>query len=81
MLEVISKPISGNHPESARCVQVSKASPPFSKGGQGGLDKPLIIPLNPPLGKGDLKTSFSILAWLRNVFEPEVGFETGSNHA
>ena len=30
--------------------------PPFSKGGQGGLYKRLIIPLNPPLKKGDLTT-------------------------
>jgi len=32
-----------------------KNYPLFSKGGQGGLDNRLIIPLNPPLGKGDLK--------------------------
>jgi hypothetical protein len=30
--------------------------PLFSKGGQGGLNNRLIIPLNPPLGKGDFKT-------------------------
>jgi hypothetical protein len=29
--------------------------PPFLKGGKGGLNKCLIIPLNPPLKKGDLK--------------------------
>jgi hypothetical protein len=29
--------------------------PPFFKGGQGGLRNRFIIPLNPPLGKGDLK--------------------------
>ena len=29
--------------------------PPFLKGGKGGLDKRLIIPLNPPLEKGDFK--------------------------
>ena len=27
--------------------------PPFLKGGKGGLNKRLIIPLNPPLEKGD----------------------------
>jgi hypothetical protein len=39
----------------------------------------MIIYPNPPLGKGDLKPSFSILAWLRNVFGPEIGFETDIN--
>jgi hypothetical protein len=34
--------------------------PPFLKGGKGGLNNHLIIPLNPPLGKGDL--DFPILA-------------------
>jgi hypothetical protein len=28
------------------------------KGGQGGINKRLIIPLNPPLEKGDLKFRF-----------------------
>jgi hypothetical protein len=28
-------------------------SPPFSKGSKGKLDKRSIIPLNPPLKKGD----------------------------
>jgi hypothetical protein len=32
--------------------------PPFFKGGQGGLYNRLIIPLNPPLGKGDFKRAF-----------------------
>jgi hypothetical protein len=32
--------------------------PPFFKGGQGGLYKPLIIPLNPPLEKGDFIMAF-----------------------
>ena len=32
--------------------------PPFFKGGQGGLYNRLIIPLNPPLEKGDFKTAF-----------------------
>jgi hypothetical protein len=36
-------------------IQVGFFLPPFSKGGQGGLNKRLIIPLNPPLKKGDLK--------------------------
>jgi len=33
---------------------MGKELSPFSKGGQGGLNKRLIIPLNPPLEKGDL---------------------------
>jgi hypothetical protein len=32
--------------------------PPFLKGGQGGLYKRLIIPLNPPLEKGDFLRGF-----------------------
>ena len=32
--------------------------PPFFKGGQGGLYNHLIIPLNPPLEKGDFKKAF-----------------------
>jgi hypothetical protein len=32
--------------------------PPFFKGGEGGLYKHLIIPLNPPLEKGDFKRAF-----------------------
>jgi hypothetical protein len=35
--------------------------PPFLKGGKGGLNKRLIIPLNPPLRKGDLKLQASRL--------------------
>jgi hypothetical protein len=31
--------------------------PPFFKGGQGGLYKHPIIPLNSPLKKGDFKTA------------------------
>ena len=34
-------------------------SPPFLKGGQGGLGKSLIIRPNHPLKKGDLKPSAS----------------------
>jgi len=30
--------------------------PPFPKGGQGGLANHLVIPLNPPLEKGDFET-------------------------
>jgi hypothetical protein len=37
---------------------MAKNHPPFSKGGQGGLNKRLIIPLNPPLEQGDFKTTF-----------------------
>jgi hypothetical protein len=36
-------------------IRVGGFLPPFSKGGQGGLTNSLIIPLNPPLKKGDLK--------------------------
>jgi hypothetical protein len=32
--------------------------PPFLKGGQGGLNNRLIIPLNPPFRKGGLKPRF-----------------------
>ena len=35
----------------------SQFLPPFSQGGQGGLNNRLIIPLNPPLRKGDFKAS------------------------
>ena len=51
-LEVISKPNSGvnlNHPGG---VYVCKELPSFLKVGMGGLDKSLLIPLKPPLGKG-----------------------------
>jgi hypothetical protein len=33
--------------------------PPFSKGGPGGINRRLVIPLNPPLKKGDFKSAFS----------------------
>ena len=33
--------------------KITAIFPPFLKGGQGGLCKALIIPLNPPLEKGD----------------------------
>jgi hypothetical protein len=32
---------------------------------QGGLNNRLIIPLSPPLGKGDLKSLFPTFNWLR----------------
>jgi hypothetical protein len=35
-------------------IKVGGFLPPFLKGGQGGLNNCLIIPLNPPLKKGDL---------------------------
>ena len=60
-IEVISKPISGvifNQPR----VEVRKKLPPFAKGGEEGLNNLLIIPLNTPLGKGDLKTSVIVQA-------------------
>ena len=35
-------------------LHVNAKTPPFRKGGQGGISyKPLKIPLNPPLRKGD----------------------------
>ena len=46
-------------------LKLGKTHPPLSKGGQGGLNKRLIIPLNPPLGKGDLKPPFPTFNWLR----------------
>ena len=42
--------------------------PPFLKGGQGGLDKRLIIPLNPPLEKGDFSTSAQLTFFLNNIY-------------
>jgi hypothetical protein len=45
-------PLNEEGPIKARTL------PPFFKGGQGGLYNRLIIPLNPPLEKGDFKTAF-----------------------
>jgi hypothetical protein len=36
-------------------IKIGIFYPPFLKGGKGGLNNRLIIPLNPPLEKGDLK--------------------------
>jgi len=44
---------SRGHFASTEEALFGEETPPFSKGGQGGLKKRLIIPLNPPLGKGD----------------------------
>gem|GEM_PF-6461885 len=38
-----------------------RITPPFFKGELGGLYNRLIIPLNPPLEKGDLKNPPAIL--------------------
>jgi hypothetical protein len=51
--------------------------PPFSKGGQGGLNNRLIIPLNPPLEKGDLKFPFPIFWRLRAYLKPQPDFAIG----
>jgi hypothetical protein len=53
-------------------------SPPFSKGGQGGLNKGLIIPLNPPLKKGDLKPPFLTFNLVLRTYLSKTGFELGS---
>jgi hypothetical protein len=74
LLEVIAKPVSGvalNQPGA----NVGRELPPFSKGGQGGLNNRLIIPLNPPLEKGDLKPPFPNFCWLRAYLYPKKGFE------
>ena len=68
------------HLESTHVVWEAQESPPFSKGGQGGLIERLIIPLNPPLGKGDFKPPFPALPRLRKFLEPWPGFEIGSRH-
>jgi hypothetical protein len=52
----------------------AKNHPPFSKGGQGGLNKRLIIPLNPPLGKGDVKTTITNPLLVLNAVPTEDGF-------
>src|SRR4030067_2064098 len=62
--EVVSKPIFGVILNQPRQLKLGKNHPPFSKGGQGGLNKRLIIPLNSPLGKGDLKLPFPTSNWL-----------------
>src|SRR4030042_6647267 len=46
--------------------------------GQGGLNKLWIIPLNPPLGKGDLKPPFPTFHSLRTYLQSKTGFEIGS---
>src|SRR5665647_3700405 len=38
----------------------TEVSPPFLKGGRWGLNRRLVIPLNPPLKKGDLKRLDSV---------------------
>jgi hypothetical protein len=43
-----------------------------------GLGNRLIIPLNPPLKKGDLKTSFPNLLLVRIYLKPWTGFVIGS---
>ena len=57
---------------------IRKELPPFSNGGQGGLNNHLIIPLNPPLEKGDLKPPFLTFCRLKTYLNPKVGFEIGS---
>ncbi len=49
--------------------KLGKNHPPFLKGGQGGFNKRLIIPLNSPLKRGNLKLPFPSLHRLReNLF-------------
>jgi len=63
-LEVISKLIFGVILNQPKELKLGTNHPPlfsFLKGGQGGLNKRLIIPLNPPLVKGDLKPPFPTL--------------------
>ena len=43
------------HPPTEEKVSISLNLPPFSKGGSGGINQRLLIPLNPPLRKGDFK--------------------------
>jgi hypothetical protein len=63
-----------NSQESLR----GEESTPFSKGPEG-IKKGLIIPLNPPLKKGDLKTSVPDLWIVKHIYlQPEKGFEMGS---
>ena len=62
------------HLESTHVVWKAQESPPFSKGGQGGLIKRLIIPLNPPLRKGDFKPPFPALPRLSRFLEHSPGF-------
>jgi hypothetical protein len=57
-----------------------KEYPPFSQRGQGGFNKRLILPLNSPLGKGDLKLSFPIFYWLENIFVAHDRFATASSY-
>jgi len=61
MIEVISEPVSIVILNNPREFKLGRNHPPFLKGGQGGLNKGLIIPLNPPLEKGDLKSPFPTL--------------------
>jgi hypothetical protein len=44
-------------------IKDGKKFPPFLKGGKGGLHNHLIIPLNPPLKKGDFK--YPVMAAMR----------------
>ena len=59
------KPIVGVMLPQPKELKLGKNSPPFSQGRQGGLNKCLIIPLNPPLNQGDLKLPFPSLHRLR----------------
>jgi hypothetical protein len=55
--DVIAQTIFGLILNQPMELKLGKNHPPFSKGGQGGLNKRLIIPLNPPLKKGDFTQS------------------------
>jgi hypothetical protein len=48
-----------SHEQSVKNYE-TKVSPPFFKGGQGGLNRHLVIPLNPPLKKEGLKRLDSV---------------------
>jgi hypothetical protein len=61
-LEVISKPIFlQSFWLILEGLMGKRITPPFFKGELGGLYNRLIIPLNPPLEKGDLKNPPAIL--------------------
>jgi hypothetical protein len=49
-------------------LKVAKKHPPFFKGGQRGLEKRLIIPLNPSLEKGDMIKSVPKIFMVANMF-------------
>jgi len=78
IIEVISKPVSSIILNKPMEFKLGKNHPPFLKGGQGGISKRLLIPLNPPLGKVDLKPPFPTFTWLRTWLPPQRGFEIGS---